>query len=471
MRAILDLKAEVLVSELSEVAEVLIASCSASGGDLHHAEEAIARALWSVRSILVSGAVSACISSVEGDYSCPCCRCKLTVWGHSTRTIVTSSGEGRFISTRYRCCRCKTSYYPWQTANGVDEKTQFTLSARQMIAEEAASSPFADASGRLQRMGLIVSASEVDRIAREVGQWRKQEQEVVRSYSCQAEGELSVPLHDWSLWPSATDTDDTIVFSVDGAKARSVDSGPSGLEWFEVRSGIIRLSRKFRPSLKVCLGGVMDPDKLFETMRSQWRQCPLASSRQRSTRMVFVADGAEWIWDRVGWHFPRCTQVLDIYHAAEHVGSAARAAWAECAQSERWIKGAIAWLIEQNGPRTILKAICGVLRSGRAANPEQLRIEMRYLWRHRHRMKYHACLAQGLPIGSGAMESTIKQLSTQRLRYAGMKWTRSNADLMVHLRAAVLSKSLHLTVQRERQIRANRAKLFLSSNTQLPRAA
>ena len=461
---ILDKEFGVLSRQCSVVIEALLESCARSEGDLSSAEQALANAVLSLRSILVSSATRVCVSVAAHDYYCPDCGSALAGWGTTDRCIVTSSGEGTFPSERYRCRVCRTDHYPWQVAQGLDEKNQFTLSARELIAQEVADAPFGDASERLKRMGLVVSASEASRIGCEVAQWRKQEQEVVRSSSCRGDKALSVPLHDWSNWPAITSADQVVVFSADGAKARSTEVGPKGLEWFEVRSGIIRLAGDdHRHSRKICVGGILEPDKLFETMRSQWWQAP-ASWHERGPqrpRTVFVADGAEWIWDRAGWYFPHCVQILDIYHAAQHVGSAARAAWgADHRHARLWADIAIPWLLEVGGATGIICALVGVLRSGRAVDPDELRKEIRYFWRHRHRMRYHRWKAEGLPIGSGAMESTIKQLSTQRLRRAGMKWTRANADLMVHLRAATLSKALTLTIERERRIRANRALKF-----------
>jgi hypothetical protein len=226
----------------------------------------------------------------------------------------------------------------------------------------------------------------------------------------------------------------------------------------------------------------MDADTLFETLSSQWRQVPRnlrirlrgedisqplhpnvfsPNKQKKQTRLVFCADGAEWIWQRVRMYFPECIQILDPYHASEHVGSAARAAWgSESNKTQQWIEKAMPWLLEEDGPIRLIKELLHVLRSGKAVDPEQLKTEFRYLWKHRHRMQYSQWRDKGLSIGSGCMESSIKQISTQRLSQSGMMWTRTNADLMMNLRAAVLSGSLELTIQRERKIRNNRAQKY-----------
>lgn len=462
MLPVLARELEFLSAECNAVIEEMLLACSRSRGDLSTAERAMETAISTLRSIVVSGGSRVCVVSADRDYYCPKCGCAPTHWATTVRSIVTRCGEGQFPSERYYCRQCKVGYYPWQMAHGLDEKNRFTLSARELIADEAADAAFEKASIRLQRMGLNVSTSEVDSVAREVATWRKQEQEAVRVVSCQSAQILPIPLHDWSLWPDTPGEEDVVMFSVDGAHVRSNHVGPKGLDWFEVRIGMIRLSvADPHKSRKICVGGAMEPDHLFELLRSQWMQAPIPWNR-RTRRMVFVADGAEWIWNRVRWYFPACIQILDAYHCAEHVGSAARAAWGpDNKHTKRWIDGAMPWLLEEGGPTAIIRALIGVLRSGRAVQKDELITELRYLLKHRHRMRYCRWRLEGLPIGSGAVESTIKQTTTQRLCLSGMMWTKPNADLMMHLRAAVLSKSLSLTVERERQIRANRALKFV----------
>ena len=105
-------------------------------------------------------------------------------------------------------------------------------------------------------------------------------------------------------------------------------------------------------------------------------------------------------------------------------------------------------LLEVGGPRRILRQLVRALRNEEALSPEELKKEIRYLWGHRHRMLYAQLKARGLPIASGAMESAIKQLSAQRLRQPGMKWTRLGADAVLTVRAAQKSQSLRGTVHR-----------------------
>jgi hypothetical protein len=130
-------------------------------------------------------------------------------------------------------------------------------------------------------------------------------------------------------------------------------------------------------------------------------------------RVVVLADGAEWIWlqARAQLAFPgvEVVEILDFYHASQHLAKAAAAVYG--AQSEVGKK----WLDTQ----------CHRLR-------HQVRA---YLWTHRRRMVYPAFRARLFPLGSGAIESTVKNVMQQRQVLAGMRWTRLGAHTLANLRA------------------------------------
>ena len=415
--------------------------------DLEKVEQALKTALEDVRSCLVHGALEAMQANPPADYYCQKCQKRLTPWSSRTRVIVTRYGEGNLTINRLRCTACRTDAYPLQILNHL-QNTHFTLGARHLIAEEAADASYGRAAARLMRLGIPVSSSEVDRIAQEVGQWRQAEEEAVRSYLLLLGKDLSLPLHDVKAWEQA-DADAAAVVSVDGAKVRSCVAGEKGLEWFEVRAGVMTLAQKNAP--KVCVGGDITPDKLFETLYAQTRQ--LVEKRKR---LVFIADGGNWIWSRAQQWFPKAIQVLDIYHAAAHVASAARACWGEGSQcAKEWTDKALLMLMKKRGVDTVLDKLNAVKEQGNVVDRAALDTEMNYLTEHRHRMDYAQLKEKGLPIGSGEMESTIKQMSTQRLRQPGMMWSKKGANGMLRQRGACLSGSLELTMARQRLIGQN----------------
>lgn len=140
-----------------------------------------------------------------------------------------------------------------------------------------------------------------------------------------------------------------------------------------------------------------------------------------------TADGAEWIWNLSADYFPASAEIVDWYHAVERLANAARACFPDDdAQMQRWFKtmrnhlfyGQISHITQDLDDR-------------------QLSEHARYFHVHRHRMRYHEFQEAGYPIGSGTVESGIKQFKA-RLTGAGMRWNRPAAQQMLVLRAAVL---------------------------------
>jgi hypothetical protein len=154
--------------------------------------------------------------------------------------------------------------------------------------------------------------------------------------------------------------------------------------------------------------------------------------------VVALGDGADWIWNQVNEHFGGCIEILDYYHACEHVWKLAHALYGEGSpQGERWARGHCRTLKEQ-GPTYLLRAMKRRVAKTATAR-ETLRLERAYFTTHRRRMRYPAFRKEGLMIGSGPVEAACKVVVGQRLKGAGMRWTAAGADAMLAVRTALLN--------------------------------
>ncbi len=147
-------------------------------------------------------------------------------------------------------------------------------------------------------------------------------------------------------------------------------------------------------------------------------------------RSSIPADGAAWIWGIADRYFPQSTQIVDCYHARQHLAEAAQARFPDQPAQ------AAAWLHDQSD----------VLFEGSLAslldelNQAGLSEFAHYFQTHQARMRYLDFQEAGLPIGSGSVESEVKQFK-QRLAGPGMRWSRPGAERMIPIRAAVLDNS------------------------------
>ena len=451
MSTLLQRKTHNLLAELEPVLNEFIQAAAESKGDFHAVERAGDNVFRKARTLIMSAGLTVSSQCADHDFRCPDCAAPLHIWERRERTVQTCEGEAHYRAVRSRCPRCLTFHAPLEQANGL-ANSQFTTMAQALVGSYAAQMPYAPAAAALAERGMNISAKEVDRMARDVAAWRKGEQDAVVSAAFgQTDPERSdeactlPPLFDWSDWRGVS----AMLASVDGAHVRSPERGPDGLEWFEARGAILSAVGREARGKRVYLGGVFSADALFANLSAAWQQSP-----HKNLPLVFAADGATWIWDRVRMFFPNCIEVLDIYHAGEHLASAAAALWGEGSeQYKQWKRSARDRLLAPGGVRAVLHTLLHGLRSGRPYDAAALRTEFAYLWRHRRRMRYHWLQQRGLPIGSGAMESAIKQTVTARLRGAGMKWTRDGADAILTLRAAHQSGEIPSTALRQHRQR------------------
>lgn len=159
---------------------------------------------------------------------------------------------------------------------------------------------------------------------------------------------------------------------------------------------------------------------------------------ERANQIVSVNDGAAWIWAIVLMCWAPCVQILDWWHVVEKLWAAAAvlcdhdplrtAAWMKTHKAHLWH----AQLAH------ILHAFRLDCPRGHPL-PDPVRAAVSYLFHHRHRMHYHLFHQAGFPIGSGTVESACKLVVQERMKQAGMRWSREAAQAMLAFRAALLS--------------------------------
>jgi hypothetical protein len=146
--------------------------------------------------------------------------------------------------------------------------------------------------------------------------------------------------------------------------------------------------------------------------------------------VVVTADGAAWIWGITADLFPKSTQIVDWYHAAQHLEAAAQARFgADSPEAERFSETLKTDLFAGECWKVI-----------HSLHDAQLSDHARYFETHQYRMHYPIFRAEGFPIGSGITESGVKQYK-HRLCGPGMRWSRHGVQRMAVIRSSVLDNS------------------------------
>jgi hypothetical protein len=158
----------------------------------------------------------------------------------------------------------------------------------------------------------------------------------------------------------------------------------------------------------------------------------------RAARKVVIGDGAVWIWNLADQHFPGAIQIVDLYHAHQHLWELSAKLFPNDDKArKRWIARCLDRLEKGN-----IEALVKMLRDLRPAVAELAKIvatEAEYFGRNAERMRYPCFRAQGLFVGSGVVEAGCKEVIGSRLKRSGMFWTVRGANAIIALRCCRLS--------------------------------
>ena len=229
------------------------------------------------------------------------------------------------------------------------------------------------------------------------------------------------------------------------------------IEWREPKVVILfetdkkgRMSKGCQPVIDGTLQG---PDALIELVAFHLHRLGAA----KANVATFTADGAPWIWARLDWVIDqvkldpaRVVEVLDWCHAAHHLSLAlAELHLAEDERREHYnrLRGLL-----KEGKSEVVVAELEELAADQHEDAPVWR-EIRYLSKHSEagRLRYNCFKFRGVPLGSGAIESTIRRVINLRLKGNSIYWTEENAEAVFQLRAAVVSGRWEETVEHTRE--------------------
>lgn len=338
----------------------------------------------------------------------------------------------------YHCGSCGAGLLPKDQALDI-VGTAFSPGVRRMMGRVGGQEPFAAGQRDLAELaGIRVHAKQVERVAEGIGQQietrAQQEQQAALA------GKV-VPLRAVPKLYIAIDATGVpmVPHETDGRPGKD-ETGKAKTR--EAKVGCVftqtRLDAKGRPvrdEASTSYVGAIEPAEAFG-----WRLYAEAVRRgvQRAAQVIVLGDGAPWIWGIAAEHFPGAIQIVDLYHAREHLAelgklfygpsSAAATTWT-AARSKELDAGEIEQIV----------AALGRLRPRHTEGQEAVRKARSYFETNAERMRYAAFRRQGLFVGSGVVEAGCKIIIGFRLKQSGMRWTVRGANAIIALRCAELS--------------------------------
>jgi len=360
---------------------------------------------------------------------CPCGQ-RQRFLRYSPRRLRSLCGTLSLRRAYYHCSHCRTGSAPLDAQLGLSAR-DITPGVERAATLLAAHLPFAETEFVLQELtGVALSGRQVETVAEAIGQ----QAEAAQQREQQAAARQGLP----EVSGPQRQPPRTLIIEMDGVQVGLQDGS-----WQEVKCGVIyELSQRVEinpqrwellSSRQLALRG-----EVAKFRQRLWATV-LALGLRPCDRVVVLGDGAEWIDQTAQLLFPGALRILDYYHAAERLWAVAAARFGEGSrEGEAWAQRRAAKL---RGGQT--KQVIASLKRLQMKTAEKRATQedaARYLGARCEQMSYAAYEGQGLPIGSGAVESACKQIVTARLKQAGMRWSEAGVDAMVALRCYVLNR-------------------------------
>jgi hypothetical protein len=360
--------------------------------------------------------------------------------GVEEKGVMTLLGSVRFSRSRYECAVCGEVRYPGDELLDV-VGTGRSPGLRRMMARAGSRQPFKQAREDLKvYAGLEVSAKDVERVAEATGEqiegWQSSQRAEILNRPRPVVSEAAVAT-------MYIEMDGTGVPMVSGALLGRKGKQPDGsAKTREVKIGCVftqtgtdERGRPVRDAASTSFVGAIEPAEAFG---ARLEAEALRRGLDQAQRVVLLADGARWVWNIAELRFPQAIQIIDIYHAREHVSELCGMLFA--GDAKRLQKYRLRWwsdLDEGRIEKILYQArkrlpLVGSLRQ----SAEQ---QIGYFEDNQQRMRYAEFRKQGLFVGSGVIEAGCKHLIAARLKQSGMEWSLRGANAIIALRCNLAS--------------------------------
>jgi len=333
---------------------------------------------------------------------CGCTR-RQRIHSYRPRMVATLLGEVKVVRQYLRCAGCGAWSFPADEWLGWQHGFSHLL--EEAVAWQAAAMPYREALKGLHKLcGVELSLAAAQQIA---GRWGAAELKL-QPYAQRVKGRMVVEI-------------DGTMAHVDGA-------------WHEIKLATYMQWRRGKPGQTTYVADWLSAEQFAEPL---WREA-VARGAPTATAIAVVADGASWIWDLANTVLSRPVEILDWYHACEHLWQAGRVVHGEGTPETAALVGQ--WKGELRGGHSEgleeeLREMAATVR-----DPDQvLRKTANYLANHQARMRYSLFRAAGWPIGSGVVEGGCGHVVGLRFKRKSTRWKAPGLRAILHLRLDLLN--------------------------------
>ena len=358
-----------------------------------------------------------------------------------SKPILTAVGKLEVSRPDYLCPHCHTGQFPADVELDIED-TELSPGVRRMQAVVGQEAPFDHGRQQMKLLaGLEVTTKSVERTAEAIGGniAARERAQIGRAVQLDLPVVVGKPVPILYIQMDGT--------GVPAVKKETVGR-PGKIEGQPSHTREVKLGCVFTQTACDEEGyPIRDPDSTtytgaIETAEEFGKRIYVEAWKRgwsHAEKKVVMGDGAEWIWNLADQHFPGAEQIVDLYHARQHLWDLARRLHPNDEAGQRvWMKVHQRRLLDRGKIEKLVVA----LRSTASSNPEvieKIRTEAAYFERNAARMRYPQFRRQHLFVGSGVIEAGCKTVIGSRLKQSGMFWTVRGANAIIALRCCHLN--------------------------------
>jgi len=352
------------------------------------------------------------------------------------KPILTVLGPAKMLRAYYWCSQCRQGQFPADIARDIED-TEFSPGVRRMLALVGSECSSFD-HGR-QQMELLadleVTAKAVERVTETIGAdiAGLQQETIQRAMQLELPVAVGDPIQKIYVQMDGTGLP-MVAKETQGRSGRGEDgrahTREAKLGCVFTQTNVDDQGRPVRDEESTTYTGAIETAAEFsrriytEAHQHGWA---------RAQVKVVMGDGADWIWNICQEQFPGAIQIVDLYHARQHLWDLGSKLHPNDEKAKRrWVMAHQHFLDDGNIEKLVAK-----LRSLSPENPElaaAVRTEANYFQRNAERMRYPKFREQKLFVGSGVIEAGCKTVMGSRLKRSGMFWTVRGANAVIALR-------------------------------------
>jgi hypothetical protein len=370
------------------------------------------------------------------------CSCGDTARFHETRVkqLLTVLGPVRFQRAYYTCPRCHRGQSPRDAELDVTG-TELSPGVRRMLAMVGSETSFDQGREQLELLAALeVTAKAVERHAEAIGaDVAAQEQAEIRRAKQLELPEVCVPAVP-VFYIEMDGTGVPVVKAETEGRAGKTKGHPAHTR--EAKLGCVftqtatdKEGRPVRDENSTSYVAAIETAEEFglRLYTEAWRR-----GWSRAQKKVVIGDGAVWIWNLADQHFPGALQIVDLYHARQHLYELAAKLFPNHGQARKQWMAICLDPLDQGKIDTLVQTLRG-LHPASEELAKTVANEAEYFQRNSERMRYPNFRAQGLFVGSGVIEGGCKTVIGTRLKRSGMFWTVRGANAILALRCCRLN--------------------------------